>query len=110
MSGRMPRGFIWDGKFHSNMGEGHEANARNLIWEYKKRFPNEDWNWYNYESAKEFLVMKKKAIQIGSGNEPLCAIASAKVYSKEDVVKKLEKFGLRGYRIYLFWDVERAGG
>lgn len=110
MSGRMPRGFIWDGKFHSNEGEGHEANARNLIREYKERFPNEDWNWYNYESAKEFLVMKKKAIQVGSGNEPLCAIASAKVYSKEEVVKKLEKFGLRGYRIYLFWDVERAGG
>ena len=108
MSGRMPRGFIWDGKFHSNMGEGHEANARNLIWEYKKRFPKEDWNWYNYESAKEFLVMKKKAIQIGSGNEPLCAIASAKVYSKEDVVKKLEKFELHGYKIYLFWDTERT--
>ena len=110
MSGRMPRGFIWDGKFHSNKGEGHEANARNLIWEYKKIFPNEDWNWCNYKSAKEFLVMKKKAIQIGSGHEPACAIAAANAYSKEEVAKKLEKFGLHGYKIYLFWDTERAGG
>ncbi len=110
MSKLMPRGFIWNGKFLQNNGEGHEANARNIIWDCKERYPNEDWNWYSYKSAEEFLVMKKKAIKIGSGNEPLCAIAAANVYTKEEVEKRLEKYGLYGYKIYLFWDTQRVDG
>ena len=103
MSKLMPRGFIWDGKFFANEGNGHEGKARDIIWDYKNRFPNEDWYWYGYGSAKDFLIMKKKAIQVGCGNEPLCAIAAGQYYTKKDVQKKLEKLGLQDYKIYLFW-------
>ncbi len=99
----MPRGFIWGGKFHENRGNGHEASARLLIDQYKEEHPNEDWNWFPHKSAKDFLVMQKKAIQIGCGSEPTCAIASGYYYTREDVKKILEKFKFGDYKIYIFW-------
>ena len=103
MSVQMPSGFIWGGVFYKNSGQGHEGKAREIIDEFKKRYPNEDWNWYSSHSSKDFLILKKKAIQVGSGNEPLCAIAAAKYYTKKEVNKQLEKFGLFEYKIYLIW-------
>ncbi len=107
MSKLMPRGFIWDGKFFPNKGNGHEGNARDIIWSYQERYPNENWDWHEFNSAKTFLIMKKKAIQVASGTEPLCAIAAGMYYSKEDVNKILARYDLIKYKIYLFWDAKR---
>lgn len=100
---RNKRGFVWNHKWFSNSSDGHERNALRIIKVFKSLYPAENWEWYKEGSAQDFLVLKKKAIQIGNGNRPNCIIAAGRYYSTNDMEKFMEDYNLHGYTVILIW-------
>ena len=81
-----------EGKFYPNSGSGHESNARCIITE-------KGWsNQWRKGDAQDFLVLKKKAIQIGSGNHHKIIIASSRYYSETSLDEEVEKYNFYGYK------------
>ncbi len=87
----MKHGFIINQKFYHNKGLGHEHNARQLI----KHFGWEE-QWNNGD-AQDFLVLRKGAIQVGSGVYSKKIVVSRKIYRSiskheelEEMIKKFE--------------------
>jgi len=98
------RGFLWGGKWYSVGGKGHDHKAMLIIDDYKRIYPDENWKWYELErSAKDFLVLRKKAIQIGCSGNAHCIIAAGMYYSREDLEKIKAEYNLNGYEIHLIW-------
>lgn len=81
-------GFIIKGEFFSNKGLGHEANARKIIQQ------NGWLNEWNNGSAQDFIVCKKRAIQVGSGCFPNRLIACSSFYDSKELDKVVKKWGL----------------
>jgi len=77
--------------FYSNKGNGHEANVRDIISE--KGWSSQWEKGY----AQDFLVLKKKAIQIGSGGSPKTIVASQKFYTEKSLDEKVKKHNFYGY-------------
>ncbi len=78
-------GFFIDGKFYDNKGLGHTTNARQIIQSNKK------WNqeWTEKGGDEQDFLVKKGAIQIGSGIDQEIVIVDKKHFKNE---RKLEKF------------------
>lgn len=85
-------GFIVKGKFYCNDGRGHEAKARDLIDKFK-------WtNEWDGRDARDFLVMEKAAIQIGSGTHyPTTIVVARKFYNESKMEKIQKKYHLEDY-------------
>ena len=98
------RGFLWAGRWFAVSGRGHDHKAMEIIWEYKKLYPDENWSWHLESSAKDFLILRKRAIQLGCSNNARCIIAAGMYYSNEDLEKIKDKYGLTGYEIHLIWE------
>ena len=84
-------GFLIEGKFYSNSGRGHEANARDII--HEKGWDSE-WNNGN---AQDFLVLHKRAIQIGSGIFHEKIIASREFYNESKIEKVAKMYNIIDY-------------
>lgn len=104
---RNKRGFLWNNRWFCNEGVDHDHNAIKILAKYRNLYPEENWDWWvKSPSAKDFLVFKKKALQIGSAGKPECIIASAHFYaSREHYIEKIkEDYNLSGYEVILIWD------
>lgn len=84
-------GFLMGGKFYSNSGKGHESNARDII--HENGWDNE---WVTGD-AQDFLVLKKRAIQIGSGIYSKKIIAARKFYNESTIERVIKKYKLSDY-------------
>lgn len=89
LSGKV--GFLIEGKFYSNSGRGHEANARDII--HEKGWDSE-WNSGN---AQDFLVLHKRAIQIGSGIFSKKIIASREFYNESKIERVAKMYKISDY-------------
>ena len=87
----MRYGFIVEEVFYPNNGNGHEANARDII--SKKGWSSQWKKGY----AQDFLVLKKKAIQIGSGQFYKTIVASREFYTEKSLDEKVKKYNFYGY-------------
>ena len=101
---RNKRGFFWNKKWYPNGGNnatnGHEYNAMEIIREHEKLYPNEDWDWRSDCSAQDFLVLKKKAIQIGSSGNAKCVIFGRKFYHDDEIEKFKIVHGIEDYDVF----------
>ena len=97
------RGFVWNNQWFPNTGDGHERNAIRIMNEFEKLYPKENWKWYEENSALDFFILRKKAIQIGNGTKPKCIIAAGQYYSKKDMEQFMEDYNLHGYNVILIW-------
>lgn len=77
-------GFILQGKFYPNEGYGHEANARAIV-------QKKGWNCTSL-TYQDYLVLEKRAIQIGSGSTPDAIIACSRFYSRSEVERIGKKY------------------
>ena len=85
-------GFFLNGVFYDNNGRGHEKNAMTII-------AQNGWTreWMT-GSAQDFLVLEKRAIQLGSGIFNDHIIASKEVYTEFHLDKFCALHGLQGYK------------
>lgn len=94
---RKKRGFILFGEFYSNGGYGHEKNAMEII---RRNGWMKEWNG---GSAQDFLVLEKRAIQIGSGTSYNRIIASRRFYSESTLDRVAKKYHIEDYHHDLIW-------
>lgn len=103
---RNKRGFLWDNRWFPNVGNDHDKNAIEILAKYRNLYPSENWNWWEeYSTAKDYLILRKKAIQIGCAGNAKCIIASAFYYtSREHLIEKIkEDYNLDRYDVILIW-------
>ena len=89
------RGFILQGKWYPNVACGHEVNARKIV-----EANNWKQEWYNSgEDYQDFLVLRKGAVQLGSGLDTKKIVASTKFYnySKLDRICKMYSIESENY-------------
>ena len=92
---RKKRGFILNGEFYFNSGNGHEGNAIEII--NKCGWANE----WRTGTAQDFLVLEKRAIQIGSGDRYDRIVASRKFYSESTIDRVSKKYNIEDYHLDL---------
>ena len=99
---RNKRGFVWKDQWYPNGGGGHEKNAMDIIRNHRRSCPSEDWDW-NEGSAQDYMVLKKRAIQIGNGTRAMCIIVAGRYYSSGQMEKFKYKYNLEGYDVIFIW-------
>lgn len=92
-------GFIILGNFVPIAGCGHDSMAMEII-------RNNGWlsefHKYTHSDPKDFLILKKGAIQIGSSGISTQIIYSSLKHSRKDIEKVQEKYGLWGYKLIAY--------
>lgn len=93
-------GFILNGYWYPNIGSGHERNAREII-------SNHDWQieWMKSNmTAQDFIVLKKGAIQLGSGIYNQILVANSRFYASVDLKIIMNRYKLETskYKIVLY--------
>lgn len=95
--------FVFEKWFVNSPGSGHEKNAMDIIRRYRKLYPEENWNWRVLsDSAADFLILEKRAIQLASGSDANCLLYGSKFFTENQIKDFMERNNLLGYRIFAF--------
>lgn len=81
-------GFVIGNHWYPNEGDGHEKNARKIIF-------SNSWQqeWYlGNSSAQDFIVLEKGAIQLGSGVNNRIIVASSRHHTKFKIDNFLREY------------------